>query len=183
MRIQKTTIKDLLIIEPQYFEDERGYFFESYNKRKFYEMGLNYNFVQDNQSYSQFGVIRALHYQLNPHSQAKLVRVLKGKILDVAVDLRKGSPSFGKTFSVILSNENKKQLLIPAGFAHGFSVLSNEAVVFYKCDKYYEKEFERGIIYNDKTLDIDWAIEAGESIVSQKDRGLAVFEKAEMNFE
>ena len=169
MNVIKTKIEDLVIIEPKIFKDERGYFFESYNKNKFKNIELNYNFVQDNQSSSEYGVIRGLHYQTEPYAQTKLIRVIEGKILDVAVDLRKDSKTYGKYVSVILSEENKKQFLIPKGFAHGFSVLSKTAVIIYKCDNFYNKESERGIKFDDKSLNIDWMI-PGEVIVSEKDK-------------
>src|ERR1043165_4954367 len=160
----QTNIPDLLVFEPKVFEDPRGYFFESFNLKTFQAEGIDMNFVQDNQSSSQYGVIRGLHYQLNPYAQAKLIRVLVGKILDIAVDIRKGSPTFGKIFSIELSAENKKQLFIPGGFAHGFSVLSDHAEVLYKCDSFYNKESESGILYNDKTLNIDWKIPADKRV-------------------
>ena len=179
----QTPIADLLIFEPKVFEDSRGYFFESFNLQTFKAEGIEINFVQDNQSSSQYGVIRGLHYQLHPFAQAKLIRVLTGTILDVAVDIRKGSPSFGKSFSVELSAENKKQLFLPAGFAHGFSVLSDHAEVFYKCDSFYNKEKEAGILYDDVSLNIDWKIQKGKEIVSEKDKGLPVFAECKNNFE
>lgn len=183
MSFYATEIPGLLIFEPKVFEDSRGYFFEAYNQSVFHDEGLDLSFVQDNQSKSSFGVIRGLHYQLNPYAQFKLVRTLHGRILDVAVDLRKGSPSFGKHFSIELSAENKKQLLIPPGFAHGFSVLSNTAIVFYKCDALYNKESEAGILYNDASLNIDWKIPAGKEIVSEKDIEQPLFENCRNNFE
>ena len=182
MKIIKTKIPGLLIIEPEIFEDSRGYFFESYNKKVLESENLEFNFVQDNQSKSGFGVIRGLHYQIEPHPQTKLVRVLAGKILDVSVDIRKGSPTFGQWVGVELSEENKKQLLIPKGFAHGFSVLSETAVVFYKCDDYYHPESDRGIIYNDPSLNIDWKVKPEEAIVSEKDLKHPALENAENNF-
>jgi len=182
MEIQKTPINGLLIIKPGVFKDERGYFFESYNKERFLQNGILMDFVQDNQSKSSYGVIRGLHYQLKPYAQTKLVRVLQGEIYDVAVDLRKNSPTFGKWFGVTLSDENFKQFLIPRGFAHGFSVLSQSAVVMYKCDSYYNKASERGIIYNDESLNIDWKIKPEKVLVSAKDKMLESFDKAEMNF-
>jgi dTDP-4-dehydrorhamnose 3,5-epimerase len=165
----ETGIPGLLVFEPKVFEDSRGHFFESYNTQTFLQQGINIKFVQDNQSKSSYGVIRGLHFQNPPHAQAKLVRALAGKILDVAVDIRTGSPTYGKVFAVELSAENKKQLFIPAGFAHGFSVLSDVAEVLYKCDNYYNKESEGGIIYNDPSLNIDWQIPADKAIVSDKD--------------
>ncbi len=182
MKITTTDIPDLLIIEPEVFEDERGYFYESYNKDRFKASGIDVLFVQDNQSKSSYGVIRGLHYQLAPYSQIKLIRVLEGKILDVAVDIRKNSQAFGKWFGIELSAENKKQLFIPRGFAHGFSVLSKTSVVFYKCDNFYNPQAERGIIYNAPQLNINWGIDINDVIVSSKDKLLPSFDKAEMNF-
>ena len=182
MKIIKTNIPDLLIIEPKVFEDERGYFFESYNQKDFIDNNVNIDFVQDNQSKSTYGVIRGLHYQLAPYAQSKLVRALRGSILDVAVDIRKGSPTYGKSFSIELSEENKRQLLIPKGFAHGFSVLSDYAVFSYKCDNLYEPSSERGINFLDKTLNIDWQIDMSKAIISTKDKVNPSFENAEINF-
>jgi dTDP-4-dehydrorhamnose 3,5-epimerase len=182
MKVIKTEIPDLLIIEPKVFEDSRGYFFESYNQNNFEKEDLDFNFVQDNQSKSSYGVIRGLHYQIEPHAQAKLVRVLSGKIFDITVDIRKGSPTFGKCVGVELSEENKKQVLVPKGFAHGFSVLSETAVVFYKCDDFYHPESDRGIIYNDPSLNIDWKIEPGKEIISKKDLKHPTLENADTNF-
>ena len=172
MSFSKTDIPGLLIFEPKMFEDERGYFFESYNENVFRQEGINIRWIQDNQSSSRYGVIRGLHYQLPPYAQSKLIRVLKGKIVDVVVDIRKGSPTYGKAFSVQLSARNKKQLFIPPGFAHGFSVLSKTAEVMYKCDIFYNKESEAGIMYNDAELNIDWKIPVEETIVSEKDKEL-----------
>ncbi len=183
MKCTETGIPGLLLIEPRVFEDERGYFFESYNARKFEEAGIRCDFVQDNQSKSAYGVIRGLHYQLEPNAQAKLVRAIRGEVLDVVVDLRHGSPTFKKVYSVVLSEENKKQLFIPRGFAHGFSVLSPEAVFFYKCDGYYSKESERGIRYDDPALAIDWMIPAEKVVVSEKDRNLPFMQEAPFNFQ
>ena len=165
----ETGIPDLLVFEPVVFDDSRGFFFEAYNQKMFGGAGIECQFVQDNQSRSTYGVIRGLHYQIAPFAQAKLVRVLVGSILDVAVDIRKGSPTFGKVYSIELSAANKKQLFIPAGFAHGFSVLSEVAEVMYKCDQFYSKASEHGIIYNDPTLNIDWQIPMDKAIVSEKD--------------
>ena len=178
----QTPIRDLLVFEPKVIEDSRGHFFESFNLQTFKAEGIDINFVQDNQSLSKYGVIRGLHYQLQPHPQAKLIRVLAGKIIDVAVDIRKGSPTFGKSFSIELSAENKKQLFIPAGFAHGFSVLSEQAEVLYKCDSFYNKESEAGILYNDPSLKIDWRIPAGKEIISEKDKNLPLFADCKNNF-
>jgi dTDP-4-dehydrorhamnose 3,5-epimerase len=172
MPFKETPIPGLLIFEPKVFGDSRGYFFESFNAHLSKESGIDQVFVQDNQSRSTYGVIRGLHYQLPPHAQAKLVRVLAGEILDVAVDIRKGSPTFGKVYAIRISAENKKQLYIPPGFAHGFSVLSEMAEVLYKCDAFYDKESEAGIIYNDPTLEIDWEIPQGKEIISDKDKVL-----------
>lgn len=170
MKIENTSIEDLLVITPKVFEDERGYFFESYNEALFRENGIDIKFIQDNQSFSKYGVIRGLHLQLPPFAQTKLVRVLQGEILDVAVDIRKNSKTYGQHFSVLLSDENKKQLLIPQGFAHGFSVLSPTAVVSYKVDQLYDKNSERGIRFDDPSLNIDWKIDSKECIVSAKDQ-------------
>ncbi len=182
MTITSTPIEGLLIFEPVVFEDQRGYFFETFSEKWFADAGINCSFVQDNQSFSYYGVIRGLHYQLNPHAQCKLVRVVDGTILDVAVDLRRGSPSYGQAFSLELSAQNKKQLLIPKGFAHGFSVLSKEAMVCYKCDEFYFKESEAGIVYNDPELTLDWKIPPGEELVSDKDRLLPLFRDCNNNF-
>jgi dTDP-4-dehydrorhamnose 3,5-epimerase len=182
MKVTKTDIPEVLIIEPSIFKDSRGYFFESYNEGKFNEHGITSKFVQDNQSKSSRGVVRGLHYQLNPYAQAKLIRVLQGKIYDVAVDIRKGSPTFGKWVGVELSCENKLQLLIPRGFAHGFSVLSETATILYKCDELYNAASERGILFNDDSLKIDWKLNLSEYIVSDKDMKQPKFENAEMNF-
>lgn len=182
MPFTTTPLEGLLIFEPRVFEDSRGYFFEAYNRSIFEAEGLSYNFVQDNQSFSGYGVVRGLHYQQNPHAQTKLVRALAGRILDVAVDIRKNSPTYGQVFSVELTSENKKQLLIPAGFAHGFSVLSETAVVMYKCDALYNKESEGGIIYNDPELAIDWQLPDGAAIVSDKDLILPSLKECKNNF-
>ena len=183
MQITTTDISGLLILEPKVFPDSRGFFFEAYNEQVFAAAGIDIRFIQDNQSRSKYGVIRGLHYQLNPSAQAKLVRVLEGRILDVAVDIRKGSPTFGKHFDIELSADNQKQLLIPAGFAHGFSVLSEYATVLYKCDAYYNKDAEAGILYNDSALNIDWQIPADKAIVSEKDLQLPAFEACSNNFQ
>lgn len=183
MKLLETPIKDLLIIEPQIFKDSRGYFFEGYNQEKLIKGGVHINFVQDNQSRSSYGVVRGLHFQRNPKAQTKLVRVLEGAIYDVAVDCRKGSPSFGKWFGVELSSENNRQLLVPKGFAHGFSVLSKNATVFYKCDEFYAPESDAGIAYNDPFLNIDWKIQKENMILSEKDLKLSDFNNAKFNFE
>lgn len=175
MIIEPTPIKDLVVIKPKVFQDIRGYFFEAYTKKKYEDLGLFIDFVQDNQSFSKRGTLRGLHYQNPPFAQTKLVRVLDGEILDVAVDIRKKSPTYGQHFAIRLSAENKKQLLIPHGFAHGFSVLSETAVVMYKCDQFYNKESEGGIRFDDPTLMIDWGMTANEVIVSDKDLVLPNF--------
>ena len=182
MPFVETGLPGLLIFEPAVFEDSRGFFFESYNQKIFSQQGIETSFVQDNQSRSSYGVIRGLHYQLPPYAQIKLVRVLIGKILDVAVDIRKGSPTYGKAYSIELSAANKKQLYIPKGFAHGFSVLSDVAEVLYKCDVFYNKESEAGINYSDPSLNIDWCIAAGKAIVSEKDVQLPGFAACKNSF-
>ena len=182
MKIIETGIKDLVIIEPRIYKDDRGFFFESYNKQKFKEVGITADFVQDNQSKSVYGVIRGLHYQLSPYSQAKLVSVIHGKVLDVAVDLRKDSPTFGQSFSVELSAENKNYFFIPRGFAHGFSVLTETATFFYKCDNLYNKDSEAGIKFDDLNLNIDWQTPKDKQIISDKDLIAPSFNNAKMNF-
>ena len=182
MNLEKTFIKGLVILAPALFEDERGYFFEAYNKSKFADLGIHIDFVQDNQSFSKKGTLRGLHYQNLAFAQTKLVRVLQGEIMDVAVDLRKDSSTFGKHFGILLSSENKKQLLVPQGFAHGFSVLSETAVVLYKCDNYYNKASEGGIRYDDATLNIDWGMDLKEAIVSEKDVVLPDFTHCNSQF-
>lgn len=182
MNFETCTIPGLVIVTPKVLADSRGYFFEAYNQKPFAAAGIDVCFVQDNQSRSSYGVIRGLHYQRNPHAQAKLVRVLQGSILDVAVDIRHGSPTFGKHFSIELSADNNKQLFIPAGFAHGFSVLSETAVVLYKCDAYYSKETEGGIRFDDPQLNIDWHIDQSKAIVSEKDLVLPGISGANSNF-
>jgi dTDP-4-dehydrorhamnose 3,5-epimerase len=169
MPFTSTALPGLLIFEPRVFEDSRGYFFESYNQNIFKEAGVNIDFVQDNQAKSSYGVLRGLHFQKAPYAQTKLIRVLSGAILDVVVDARLGSPTYGQVYALELSAENKKQLLVPKGFAHGYSVLSETAEVMYKCDNFYHKESEGGIMYNDSQLNIDWQIPADKAIVSEKD--------------
>jgi dTDP-4-dehydrorhamnose 3,5-epimerase len=166
----KTEIEGLKIFEPKVWGDERGYFYESYNYNTFLAAGIEAKFVQDNQARSDFGVLRGLHYQVPPFAQAKLVRVIEGKVLDVVVDIRDGSPTYGQTFSLVLSAENKKQLFVPRGFAHGYVVLSETAEFFYKCDNFYSKESEGSILYNDPTLNIDWMIDLDKAILSEKDK-------------
>lgn len=176
MNLIKTEFKDLFICEPKVFGDERGYFFESFNDKVFKEKsGLEVNFVQDNQSFSTYGVLRGLHFQTGEHAQAKLVRVVKGRVLDVVVDLRKEEPTFGKHFSIELSAENNRQLFVPRGFAHGFVVLSEEAEFLYKCDNYYEPSSESGILFNDPDLSIDWKIPAKDVKISPKDAANKAF--------
>ena len=182
MEIIESGFDGLFILKPRIFEDERGYFFESYNKSDMQKNGLNYDFIQDNQSKSLFGIIRGLHYQLEPYAQTKLVRVLSGSIFDVAVDIRKGSPTFGQWYGLELSDVNKYQLLIPKGFAHGFSVLSTEALVSYKTDNYYNPGSERGIIYFDMELGIDWKLDPKNILVSDRDMKWPDLQSAEMNF-
>lgn len=182
MEIIETPIKDLLILKPRIFEDARGFFCETYNRQKFNQLGINNDFCQDNLSKSSYGVVRGLHYQLAPHSQAKLVSAVEGVVWDVAVDLRKNSPTFGKWYGVELSLENHVHFLIPKGFAHGFSVLSETALFSYKCDDYYTPQLERGIKYNDSFLNIDWKIPAEKAIISEKDKMHLLFKDAEMNF-
>ncbi|WP_346984326.1 dTDP-4-dehydrorhamnose 3,5-epimerase [Chryseobacterium sp. POE27] len=176
MKIKETPLKDCYIIEPTIIEDERGYFFEKFNERKFEELtGMNGHFVQDNISKSSYGVIRGVHLQKGEHAQAKLVSCLEGKVWDVAVDLREDSPTFGKWFGIELTAENKVQLYVPRGFGHGFSVLSETAIFSYKCDNFYYKESERGIMYNDPDLNIDWKIDEKDAKLSEKDKMLAGF--------
>ena len=182
MPIIKTEFPGLVIFEPVVFEDSRGYFFESYNEQVFLAGGVDIKFVQDNQARSSYGVIRGLHFQLAPYAQTKLIRTLSGSILDVAVDLRKGSPTFGKVYTLELSAENKKQLLVPKGFAHGYSVLSETAEVMYKCDEFYNKEHEGGLLYSDPSLAIDWQIPADKAIVADKDMLHPVIENCVSNF-
>lgn len=166
----ETGIADLKVFEPTVWGDDRGYFFESYNFNVFKAAGIDAQFVQDNQSRSGYGVLRGLHYQVPPFAQAKLVRVTSGEVLDVAVDIRPDSPSYGQSFSVRLSAENKKQLFVPRGFAHGFVVLSETAEFFYKCDNFYSKESEGGLLFNDPKLQIDWQIDLEKVILSEKDK-------------
>ncbi len=170
MNIIETGIEGLVVIEPRVFPDSRGYFFESYNKHALEKHGISMTFVQDNQSKSSYGVVRGLHFQKPPYAQTKLVRALQGSIWDVAVDIRKNSPTYGKWYGIELSEENKRQLLVPKGFAHGFSVLSETATVFYKCDEFYHPECEQGIVFYDETLAIDWQLDHSKVIISDKDK-------------
>ncbi|HEY2349517.1 MAG TPA: dTDP-4-dehydrorhamnose 3,5-epimerase [Puia sp.] len=182
MPFTTTPLPGVIVFEPRVFPDDRGFFFESYNERLFHENNIFNVFVQDNQSFSSFGVIRGLHFQREPYAQSKLVRVILGKILDVVVDLRVGSPGFGKSFSIELSSENKKQLFIPRGFAHGFSVLSETAELAYKCDQFYNKQSESGVRYNDRQLNIDWKIPEEKALISEKDAQLPDFNPSVREF-
>jgi dTDP-4-dehydrorhamnose 3,5-epimerase len=178
MRIEQTPLKDCFIIHDSVFKDDRGYFFESFNKRTFFRhTGLNIEFVQDNQSQSQLGVFRGLHFQTGEFAQAKLVRVLEGNVIDVAVDLRKDSPTFGKSFSIELTGSSSTQFFVPRGFAHGFLVTSEKATFFYKCDNFYNKEAEGGLAYNDPDLQIDWKFDLQSIILSEKDKHNPTFKQ------
>lgn len=179
MKFTETKLKGCFIIEPNIIGDERGYFMESFNEKTFNKgIGQDVHFVQDNQSFSSKGVLRGLHYQTGEHAQAKLVRVLQGEVIDVAVDIRPNSPTFGQYEAVFLSEENKKQFFVPRGFAHGFLVLSETATFFYKCDNFYNKESEGGIIFNDSSLNIDWNFQDFDLIISEKDKVLPTLENA-----
>lgn len=182
MKFIETKISDLIIIEPTVFRDARGYFLESYNQKKFEETIGKTPFVQDNESKSCKGVLRGLHFQKPPFEQAKLVRCVKGRVIDVALDIRKASPTYGMHISVELSAENKKQLFVPRGFAHGFAVLSETAIFAYKVDNVYAPEYDSGIRWNDKELNIEWGLEESEVIVSKKDTKLPFFSKFESPF-
>ncbi|MFL9481533.1 dTDP-4-dehydrorhamnose 3,5-epimerase [Chitinophagaceae bacterium LWZ2-11] len=176
MKVEETRLKDCYIIHDTVFKDDRGYFFESFNQQKFSSLtGINPTFVQDNQSKSSKGVLRGIHFQQGEHAQAKLVRVLEGRVLDIAVDLRKNSPTFGEYVAVELTGDNHIQFFVPRGFGHGFVVLSDTATFFYKCDNLYNKPSEGGIIYNDKDLNIDWQIDSKEILLSEKDSILPSF--------
>ena len=183
MEIIKTEIEDVVILKPRVFEDSRGYFFESYSKREFDKLVRPVDFVQDNESMSVYGVVRGLHYQKWPFSQSKLVRVHRGCVLDVAVDIRKGSPTYGQSVSVELSGENRYMLFIPRGFAHGFSVLSDEVVFEYKCDDFYHPESEAGIAWDDPTLNIDWKLPQSDIILSEKDKHHPLFSDLETPYD
>lgn len=173
MRIEQVPISGLMIISPNVFEDPRGYFFESYSKKAFIEAGITEEFVQSNQSLSQKGVLRGLHFQHPPHAQSKLVRVIQGSVLDVALDIRKGSPTYGQHFSIVLSAENKTMFYVPVGFAHGFLTLEDNTIFSYKCGNYYNKPAEDGILWNDSDLNIDWNVE--NPILSEKDKVNTLF--------
>lgn len=180
MEIIKTDIPDLFVVEPKVFRDERGYFFESHNQKKLKDAGLELTFVQDNESKSQKGVLRGLHFQKPPYAQGKLVRVIKGKVIDVAVDIRKGSPTYGQHHAVEISEENKRMFWIPPGFAHGFVTLTDETIFFYKCTNYYNKESEGSILWNDPDLNIDWGIE--NPVLSEKDKNSPRFSQLDSPF-
>jgi dTDP-4-dehydrorhamnose 3,5-epimerase len=182
MPFLETGIKGLVVYEPRIFHDDRGYFFESFSQRVFEAEGYTMKWVQDNQARSVYGVIRGLHYQREPYAQTKLIRALEGSILDVVVDIRGGSPTYGQVFAIELSAENKKQLLVPKGFAHGYSVLSETAEILYKCDGFYNKEREGGIRYDDPALNIDWQIPASKALLSPKDTVLPVLVEVENHF-
>ena len=182
MEIIKTEFKDLLVIKPKVFNDTRGYFFESYNQSELNGAGISFSPVQDNESKSSKGVIRGLHYQLNPYAQSKLIRVVQGKIFDIALDIRRNSPTFGKWFGIELDSVSKDQLFIPKGFAHGFSVLSDVAIIGYKCDNFYNPKYERGISLHDPELNIDWKLGIDTPLVSDKDMKNPLLKYAEMNF-
>ena len=184
MEVIKTEIEGVVIIEPKIFGDERGYFFESFNAAEFArKVGVNTVFVQDNESKSKYGVLRGLHFQKGEFAQSKLVRVVEGRVIDVAVDIRRGSPTFGKHVAVELSKENKRQLFIPRGFAHGFAVLSEEAVFQYKCDNLYAPDHEGAIAWNDPKIDIDWQIRPEDAILSEKDKKHTTLDEAEELFD
>lgn len=182
MKITKTAIEGLLIIEPRIFNDGRGYFFESYNKSKYTEAGIDVEYVQDNQSFSHKGALRGLHGQADPFAQGKLVRVIQGRVLDVAVDIRKGSSTYGKHVSIELSADNQLQFWIPAGFLHGFATLEDNTIFTYKVNNYYDKNSEIGVIWNDPTLGIDWGIAQSEVLLSPKDEVLQSFSSFESPF-
>jgi len=182
MQIIETSFPGLVVVEPRVHEDARGYFFESWQAERYHAVGIGARFIQDNESKSLQGVVRGLHYQLDPWSQAKLVRVVEGRVFDVAVDLRKGSPTFGRWYGVVLDGVSKKQMYIPRGFAHGFSVLSEVAVFSYKCDNVYNQEAERSLNLFDPGLNIDWNLKDTDPLVSEKDREAPRMDQAEMNF-
>ncbi|MGC8764411.1 MAG: dTDP-4-dehydrorhamnose 3,5-epimerase [Brevinematia bacterium] len=182
MEVIETGIPGLIVFKLDVYEDNRGYFFESYNSRVLEKAGIRVTFVQDNQSGSKYGVLRGLHYQVEPFAQSKLVRVIRGKVWDVAVDLRKNSPTYKKYFGMELSESNRLQFFIPKGFAHGFVVLSEFAEFFYKCDNYYNREADRGIRFDDPEIGIEWPLDASELILSEKDKNLPLLKDAELNF-
>lgn len=180
MNVIQTAIPEVLIVEPKIFGDNRGYFFESWNREVYEQNGIRAEFIQDNESKSRFGVLRGLHYQAAPYTQAKLVRVIQGAVLDVALDIRKGSPTFGKHVAVELSGENKRQLFVPRGFAHGFVVLSEEVIFAYKCDNKYMPSHERGIAFDDPALGIDWQVKVASFVLSPKDTENPLLKDAEL---
>ena len=180
MKVIPTAIPEVLIVEPQVFGDGRGYFFEAYNRDKYRECGIDCEFVQDNESFSRRGVLRGLHFQAAPFTQAKLVRVIRGSVLDVAVDIRRNSPYFGKHVAVELTGENFRQFFVPRGFAHGFAVLSDEVLFAYKCDNFYSPPHERGIAFDDPDLGIDWRVDVSNALLSAKDRLNPRFSEAEL---
>ncbi len=182
MNIVNTAIPGIKILEPQIFEDSRGYFFESFSQKVFSKAVKDITFVQDNESKSSYGVLRGLHFQVPPFAQAKLVRVIEGRVLDVAVDIRKGSPTYGKWVSCELSEENHRQLFIPKGFAHGFSVLSDTAIFQYKCDEFYNHQSEGAIIWNDPQLHIDWKLPSSDVVLSDKDKSNPLFSEFDSPF-
>ncbi|TKC00249.1 dTDP-4-dehydrorhamnose 3,5-epimerase [Pedobacter cryophilus] len=182
MNIIETPIKDLLIIEPKIWKDDRGYFFESYNKKAFKDAGIDAEFVQDNQSFSQKGALRGLHAQANPYAQGKLVRVIQGKVLDIAVDIRKNSPTYGEHFSLELSSENFKMFWVPPGFLHGFSTLEDNTIFSYKCTNLYQRDAEIGVMWNDKDLNIDWKVDSKDALLSCKDIALQNFKDLKSPF-
>jgi dTDP-4-dehydrorhamnose 3,5-epimerase len=182
MKVTPTGFEGLMVIEPRTFKDERGYFFEAFNNKRFREHGIFVDFVQDNQSYSKKNVIRGLHFQKPPHAQTKLIRILSGCVLDVVLDLRKNQPTFGKTFSIELSTDSQLQLLVPRGFAHGFSALTPDVSMLYKCDDYYFPEFESGVHFEDPALAIDWKINQREALVSDHDRKLPFLSSLNFSF-
>ena len=180
MNVIDTEIQEVKIIEPKVFGDSRGYFFESWSEKRYKEVGIDCNWLQDNESRSRYGVLRGLHYQAAPYTQAKLVRVIKGAVLDIAVDIRKGSPTFGKHVTVELTEENKRQLFVPRGFAHGFVVLSDDVIFAYKCDNLYAPTHERGLAFNDPALGIDWKVDLKEFLLSEKDTKNPLLKNAEL---
>lgn len=182
MNVIKTEFPGLMIVEPKVFGDARGHFFESYNQKALSDAGIETVFRQDNQSFSTCGVVRGLHFQHHPHAQTKLIRALEGTIYDVVLDLRKGSPTFGKWFGTELSAANRRQLYIPQGFAHGFSVLSEQTTILYKCDQFYHPQSEGGVLYCDPALGIDWKLEASRAVVSDKDKLLPTLDRVTTNF-
>ena len=179
----ETGFPELKVFEPKVFADSRGYFLETFNEKTFKDAGIDAKFVQDNESKSQYGVVRGLHYQLNPFAQAKLVRVITGEVLDAVVDIRSGSPTYGQKYEILLTGDNKRQLFIPRGFAHGFSVLQDETIFCYKCDNFYSKESEGGILLTDPAINIDWQVPADKMLLSEKDLANPLFKDCRNNFD